>query len=315
MKANVIGGNVSRRAFVAGMAALPLAEGCRSFGAADASRSVFISDLHVGGANPRLDYTHARLEKVVDEILALKPKRVVCFGDIALTFGLEEDYAVSRPILKRIEDAGIALHFTMGNHDRRSAFFKYWPECLERPLVPGRCTRVIDLGSADLVLLDTLKGTDDRARNDMGPVDGTIDAAQLEWFDGFVATAKRPFFVGSHQFRDLYVDGKNPIKRLAKSPYAVGWIYGHDHTWCPDMQVASWADHAILPTLALPSSGLWGDIGYVKFRTSPDGALAELVQDDFYFQTPTAHAVRPRYWDVRLRENQGKTMEFSFERN
>ena len=71
----------------------------------------------------------------------------------------------------------------------------------------------------------------------------------------------------------------------------------------------------MLRELSLPSSGFWGDIGYVKFRTSPDGATAELVQDDFYFQTPTAHAVRPRYWDVRLRENQGKTMEFSFERN
>lgn len=73
-------------------------------------------------------------------------------------------------------------------------------------------------------------------------------------------------------------------------------------------------DCVILPTLALPSTGLWGDIGYVRFRTTPDGATAELVQDDFYFNTPTAHPVRPRYWDVRLRENQGKTMEFAFER-
>lgn len=313
MKANVIGGNVSRRAFVAGMAALPLAEGCRSFGAADASRSVFISDLHVGGANPRLDYTHARLEKVVDEILALKPKRVVCFGDIALTFGLEEDYAVSRPILKRIEDAGIALHFTMGNHDRRSAFFKYWPECLERPLVPGRCTRVIDLGSADLVLLDTLKGTDDRARNDMGPVDGTIDAAQLEWFDGFVATAKRPFFVGSHQFRDLYLDGKDsPLDHAVRNRLFVGWIYGHEHTWLSDLKVASWKKPVIVPTLTLPSTGLWGDIGYVTFETHADGATAELFQDDFYFTTPTSCDPRPPAWDVRVADNRGQRMRFAY---
>ena len=27
------------------------------------------------------------------------------------------------------------------------------------------------------------------------------------------------------------------------------------------------------------------------------------------------HAVRPRYWDARLRENRGKTMEFAFERS
>ena len=70
--------------------------------------------------------------------------------------------------------------------------------------------------------------------------------------------------------------------------------------------------HTILPTLALPSTGLWGDIGYVKFYTSRSGATAELVQYDFYFQTPTAHATRPAFWDVRLRDNQGKKARFAF---
>ena len=42
-----------------------------------------------------------------------------------------------------------------------------------------------------------------------------------------------------------------------------GWIYGHDHSWCPDVMVASWRGQLICPTLALPSTGLWGDIGYV----------------------------------------------------
>ena len=79
--------------------------------------------------------------------------------------------------------------------------------------------------------------------------------------------------------------------------------------------VASWGKHLIAPTLALPSTGLWGDIGYVVFRTDADGATASLVQSDFFFQTPTAHPVRPRQWDVRTRENQGKTMRFAFERN
>ena len=149
----------------------------------------------------------------------------------------------------------------------------------------------------------------------MGPVDGTIDAAQLAWFESFVAAARRPFFVGSHQFRDLYVAGEKPLSRAAKSPHFAGWIYGHDHSWCPDVSVASWGKNLIAPTLALPSTGLWGDIGYVLFRTAPDGAVAELVQSDFYFQTPFAYNTRPRYWDVRIRENQGKTAHFVFERS
>ena len=99
----------------------------------------------------------------------------------------------------------IDLHLTMGNHDRRSSFLKCWPEYGQNALVPGRFTQVVSFGFADLVLLDTLKGTDDRAENDMGPVEGTIDPAQLAWFEMFVAEAKRPFLVGSHQFRDLYI--------------------------------------------------------------------------------------------------------------
>lgn len=304
-----------------GMSAEAVLAGCASSFTVterfDDALSVFISDLHVGGANKSLGYTHARLGCVVDEILTMRPlpRRVVCFGDIALSYGLAADYAASKPILRRIVDAGIDLHLTLGNHDRRAEFFRAWPEYLACPLVEGRCTRVVDLGGCDLVILDTLKGADDRAENDMGPVEGTIDAAQLAWFEAFVAAAKRPFFVGSHQFRDLYIDGEKPISRAAKSAFFAGWIYGHEHSWCPDVSVASWEENLIAPTLALPSTGLWGDIGYVLFRTEPDGAVAELRQVDFYFQTPSAYKTRPRYWNVRVRENQGKAARFAFEHN
>ena len=309
---------MNRREFLMGaMCAGMGGAGCSSLqmaGGQDENLSVFISDLHVGGANKNLEYTGPRLEKVIDEILAMRPrpKRVVCFGDIALSYGLAADYAASRPILKRIEAAGIDLHLTMGNHDRRSSFLKYWPEYGERALVPGRFTQVISLGSADLVLLDTLKGADDRAENSMGPVEGTIDSAQLAWFEKYVSGAKRPFFVGSHQFRDLYIEGAKPITRAAKSDLFVGWIYGHDHSWCSDLAIASWGRHRIYPTLALPSTGLWGDIGYVVFRTDADGATAELVQSDFYYQTPTAHAVPPRFWAARVKDNQGRSTRFVF---
>lgn len=313
---------MNRREFLKGTAWMgaALAGGCVSNGVSsggmDENLSVFVSDLHIGGANPALGYTHGRLNRVVDEILAMRPlpRRVVCFGDIALTYGLEADYAASKPILQRLVDAGIELHLTMGNHDRRSNFLKHWPDYAKGQLVSGRFTRVVDLGGCDLVLLDTLKGADDRAENDMGPVDGTIDAAQLAWFESFVAAARHPFFVGSHQFRDLYLNERpSPVSRAAKSAFFVGWIYGHDHSWCPDVSVASWKQNLIAPTLALPSTGLWGDIGYVLFRTGPSGAVAELVQSDFYFQTPSAYKTRPRYWNVRVRENQGKTARFVFE--
>lgn len=43
------------------------------------------------------------------------------------------------------------------------------------------------------------------------------------------------------------------------------------------------------------------------------GAVAELAQSDFRFQTPSVHGTRPRYWDVRVRENCGKTAHLVFE--
>ena len=316
-----MGLEVGRRGFLremAGASVTATLAGCATSAATarfDNALSVFISDLHIGGANPKLDYTHDKLTRVVDEILAMRPlpARVVCFGDIALSYGLAADYATSKPMLQRLVDAGIELYLTMGNHDRRSNFLKYWPAYGKDQQVPGRFARVISLGDADIVLLDTLKGTDTRGERDMGPVEGTIDPAQLKWFEDFVAKAKRPFFVGSHQFRDLYIDGEKPIARAAKSNFFSGWIHGHDHSWCSSPHVASWKQRLIFPVLTLPSTGLWGDIGYVIFRTDAEGATASLVQSDFFFNTPTAHVPRPRYWDVRTRENQGRTMRFVFE--
>ena len=316
-----MGLEVDRRGFLREMVGASMGAalaGCATSAAKgrfDQALSVFISDLHIGGANPKLDYTHGKFMRVVDEILALRPlpARVVCFGDIALSYGLDADYAASKPMLQRLVDAGIELHLTMGNHDRRSNFLKHWPAYGKDQQVPGRFARVISLGDADLVLLDTLKGTDTRGERDMGPVEGTIDPAQLKWFEDFVARTKRPFFVGSHQFRDLYIAGEKPIDRAAKSNFFSGWIYGHDHSWCPDIHVASWKNRRIAPTLALPSTGLWGDIGYVMFRTDAEGATASLVQNDFFFSTPTSHVPRPRYWDVRTQDNQGRTTRFVFE--
>ena len=120
---------MNRRDFITGslMAGVGAA-GCRSFHGdvtAGANVSVVIADLHIGGANPALSYTHGRLIRIVEEILAMRPlpHHVVCFGDVGLSYGLEADYAASKPILQRLVDSGIELHLTMGNHDRRSSFW------------------------------------------------------------------------------------------------------------------------------------------------------------------------------------------------
>ena len=192
---------IDRRGFIGCMAAA--SAGCAARRGTDGGSRcdtfVFLSDLHIEGAAPTYAYSKKRLEKTVDEILSMSPlpRGVVCFGDISCTYGLDADYIEAKRILSRLENAGVALHFTLGNHDRRSFFFDKWPRCAENSPVPGRCVSVVDLGSADLVLLDALKGADERALTDMGPVEGGLDDRQLAWFGDFVANAARPFFVGS----------------------------------------------------------------------------------------------------------------------
>lgn len=310
---------IDRRGFIGCMAAA--SAGCAARRGTDGGSRcdtfVFLSDLHIEGAAPTYAYSKKRLEKTVDEILSMSPlpRGVVCFGDISCTYGLDVDYIEAKRILSRLENAGVALHFTLGNHDRRSFFFDKWPRCAENSPVPGRCVSVVDLGSADLVLLDALKGADERALTDMGPVEGGLDDRQLAWFGDFVANAARPFFVGTHQFSDLYVKGLSPVERAAKSRHFSGWIYGHDHKWQPSFRACGWKDGVIKPILCLPSSGLWGDIGYVVFRTSAHGAEAELKMQDFYFTMPRPAAERPSFWDARIGDLKGARAHFPFDRH
>ena len=102
-----------RREFLGALAAASAVSGCTTGGARVGSEnvSVFLSDLHVEGAQPAYKYSKARLEKTVDEILAMsqRPGRVVCFGDIACSYGLESDYVEAKRILSRLENAGIPV--------------------------------------------------------------------------------------------------------------------------------------------------------------------------------------------------------------
>ena len=170
--------NIGRRSFL-GLAAATGAAGClskskpggsqlvatelpQSPGGKDENLTVFVTDIHVSGLPDAFPKPCERLARFVDEVLAMNPRpaRVVSLGDLAYLHGLPEDYAKSKPILKKLEDAGIELAFAMGNHDRRSAFKEAWPEYVAKSPVPGRIVNIVSLGTADLVVLDGLQGSD-----------------------------------------------------------------------------------------------------------------------------------------------------------
>ena len=76
------------------------------------------------------------------------------------------------------------------------------------------------------------------------------------------------------------------IEFLGACPNFAGWIHGHDHRWLPNWTTAWKTKRRTLRLLTLPSNGLWGDIGYTIFRMNPKGAVATLVQKDFWNPVP-----------------------------
>jgi len=300
--------DVTRRGFLLGSAAVGAMAGCRMVGAVDAidpNLTVFLSDIHVSGLDVQCSWgkqptcQNPLFEKTVDAVLAMRPRpaRVVVTGDIALNAGFGADYEASQPAFERIKAAGIALYLAMGNHDHREAFLKCHPEYAKTSPVPGRIVSVVNLGTADLLLLDSLKETGAKEGDD-NAVEGALDDAQWAWLEAEVAKRMRPFFVAAHHDpHDL--GGRNVRKLLAESKFAAGYIHGHHHKWMTDWFVQNWSARRIVRVAGLPSTGLWGDIGFATFRTYADRAELRMAPgNDFFFPNPLkAGEARPAVWD------------------
>ena len=310
---------VSRREFLRLSAiggAIMAAEGCRTLftGVAadyDPNLTVFLSDIHVrGGKSYQLNY----FKRIVAEVLKMSPlpKNAVVFGDLAYLFGRKEDYVTSAPYLKQLTDAGISVTIGMGNHDRRSAFLEVYPEYARRTKVPGRIVSVVDVGHADILMLDSLAGSDDRGNSSSGPGGGTLDDAQQEWLLAELPKWKRPVFVCAHHpVFELAAGGKRLSELLFRSPAFAGYINGHNHRWYAEWALRNFSQRMLLCYLGLPSTGHWGDIGYTMFRTTPRDAVASLVQHDFFFPAPLKKGeVRPEKWDALLEKNRGAQYRF-----
>lgn len=294
-----------------------------SVGKFDENLSIVFSDAHVCGEDARAaEFTPKRLAAFVDEVLAMRPrpKRVVHLGDLAYLHGHPADYAVAKPILQRLEDAGIDLVFCMGNHDRRSEFARLWPGRLEASPVPGKFVSVTSLGTADLVILDGLQGTDDRLLTDMGPGNGLMTPDLFAWIKKNLPKRERPFFVASHFPVDDFKTSDKKHGHLGRwliknAPMCVGYLYGHLHRWRPEWIHGSWKERATLRTLCMPSNALWGDIGYVRLKTFADRAVCSLALKDFYFPAePRDPGDRLASWRVKIEETRGATCTFLYDR-
>ena len=299
------GGGVEARA--AGAAPVPV----------DPNLSVFLSDIHVSGRDVKGQptYQNPLFAKVVDQVLALnpRPKRALVFGDVALWNGLSADYAESAPLLRRLADAGVEVYLTTGNHDHREPLFRFHPRQKEITPVPGRLVSVVDAGTADFVLLDSLK-ENPKGEGSGNAVDGGLDAAQADWLMSFAAAAKRPFFCGAHHPpRELAVGKKKLLAALGAFPLFSGYIHGHNHRWYKEWTPLAWDSPRVACSACLPSTGWWGNIGFATFRTEARGAKLAFVQNDFFFPRPLAEGqARPAEWGQIRRACEGDSCTFVY---
>ena len=315
---------LSRRSFVKSafaLGALPVA-GCLSAKetagvAVDPNLSVFLSDIHVSGKNVKGQptYQNPLFAKVVDQVLAMnpRPKRTLIFGDVALWNGRSEDYAESAPMIQRLKDVGIEVYLTTGNHDHREPLFRFHPRQKEITPVPGRVVSVVDVGTADFVLLDTLK-ENPKGEGSGNAVDGGLDEAQADWLLAYAKAAKRPFFCGAHHpSRELTVKGKKRLQHLETNPMFAGYVHGHNHRWYKEWFHFGYSRPHVVRSACLPSTGWWGNIGFATFRTQSDRATLSFVQNDFFFPKPLAEGQsRPREWDQIIREAEGDFCTFLY---
>lgn len=320
----------SRRTFLAGAAAAGAAVRApgwslpfftKSAADFDDRLTLLVSDLHINGrADKPQHHQGPRFAKLVAEVLKMDPlpRRCLVLGDIAWDRGDPQDYAASAVPLKQLADAGIELALALGNHDHRKTFAAAWPELAAQTKVPGSVVSVVQTPDCDFLLMDSMSevGVDER---DYNHVYGELPPAEQEWLAAELPKWPRPVFVCAHhpltetfqgRFTQLEVCGR-PLKNLlADVPCLAGYIQGHDHRWQRSFEVADWKRRKLFQNLTLPSTGHWGDIGYVLLRSAPGRAVAELRQDDFYFPREMPPDQRGADWSAMVAANQGAKCHF-----
>jgi len=280
----------------------------------DENLILLLADCHVAAGEDPRSFPYRRLEHCVERALALNPlpARAFMFGDIAGTVGPRADYEMSAPLFRRLEEAGIAVSYMMGNHDRRAGFLEVHPECAAKSRVPKRLVQVVETPRCDFVLLDSLIGEDGDSKI---VVRGALDPAQAEWLESIVnAKGEKPLIVcAHHSCEELKMNsGKLLIQTLPYIPRVRGYIHGHIHRWTHEWRRRFDGDPRFMRHLSLPATGNWGDLGYCLMRfTAENTAEVRLFQDDYCYPRPVAAEKRPKSWDMVVSDNRNLVCTFN----
>jgi len=268
-----------------------------------------ISDLHVRPSR----HQERCLAEITEQILALnpRPRKLLCLGDIAYLTGKPEEYEVAKQYLDKLEAAGMQLTLTMGNHDRRSTFADFFPAHAAASALPDRYVYTVETEYADFILLDSLQQGDD-TKTWITP--GALDEGQVKWLEAQIESRRdgKPFFVMAHHpIEELKVIRK----QLLLCPSCKGFIYGHKHIWDTGWIRINYKERNLLRTLCVPSTGHWGDIGFVTLALEKDRAVASLHEQEFFFPKPLKEGEdKPDMWTEIEREHRDAICVFPYSR-
>ena len=280
----------------------------------DPCKVVFLSDIHICGemvdGKPRVyPYNPTSLQLCINDILAMRPlpANVIVTGDVAWDYGLEEDYRYAAELLAPLERAGIRVILGMGNHDRRDAFLKVFPQYAEQTKVAGRIVTHLALPDVDVVMLDSLCELPDLKPRQATKVSGEINAEQIEWLKSFAAGSSRPMILCTHH---PIGEMPNLDKFVSDTPTVAGFVYGHTHSWDKIARIMrSRTPLRMLPMVNLPAT-FYGDIGFAVMTTSPEGAKFEYSSKGFWWPQPLD--TPPAAWQRRVDDLQNEVANFVF---
>jgi 3',5'-cyclic-AMP phosphodiesterase len=204
----------------------------------DADRWALLSDVHVP-ADPRTERSGIRpaehLRRVVEQLLAAEslPSNVLVNGDCTLLMGEPEDYASLVQLLTPVSTAGVPIHLTLGNHDRRDAF-RAGVVAIRggKSEMASHEAAVVETPRADFFLLDSLEETN--------KLPGRLGAEQLKWLATALDRARdKPAIIAVHhppQFLPLpepvgIVDTWPLLEIINPRRRVKAVLFGHVHNW------------------------------------------------------------------------------------
>ena len=280
----------------------------------DERLAVLLSDIHIcgelkDGKSLHYPYNPTSLQLRIEEILSMRPlpANVLVFGDVAWDYGLVADYRYAAELLRPLEDAGIKVTLGLGNHDRRTAFFKVFPQYAQNTPVAGRAVAVVALPDVDVIMLDSLAEKPVLQPRQATTVSGEINNEQVKWLKEFLAQSKRPAILCAHHpLREM------PLleKQISLSPNVVGYVYGHVHYWSKiPYIIRSREPQRMVQTVSLPAT-FYGDIGMAVMHTSAKGAKIEYSSKGFWWPQPADNP--PKEWQRRVDDMQNEEVNLLF---